>query len=367
MTNIVYIISSLRKSGPVNVLFDICKNIHRDKFTPIIVTLKNEDKTRSIIDKFENLGISIIKFNYENWELELFSRKIAKEILKSIPSDNPCVIHAHCYHASLISSHIKTLSSIETIHCIADEEYPLTYGRFVGRYLSWNHIRHLKKIEHLVVISDYMQNYYQKKGVRNLSKIYNGVDFRPQNNSDKDYLRTKLGLPSDKIIILYSGYFSIRKNAMFILSELKKSANDDFLMVLIGKGDLLNECKEFVNDDQRFRFEGYVFNVIEYLMVSDIYISASKSEGFPLAVLEALNMGIPSLLSSIPPHEEIVAAMNIPGVCSFDLEEDELLKLFKDMYKKTFDKDLISRTSISKFSSEVMTSKYEQLYKSCLR
>ena len=33
----------------------------------------------------------------------------------------------------------------------------------------------------------------------------------------------------------------------------------------------------------------------------------------------------------------------------------------------TFDKYLISRTSISKFSSEVMTSKYEQLYKSCLR
>lgn len=362
MTNVVYLISNLRKSGPVNVLYDICKNLNRDKFTPIIVTLKKEDNTRSIIDKFENLGISIIKFNYENWQIELFSSKIAKEILKSIPTDHPCVIHAHCYHASLITSYIKKLSCIETIHCIADEEYPLTYGRFVGRYLSWNHIRHIKKIEHPVVISDYMQNYYQKKGVRNLFKIYNGVDFRPQNNSDKDYLRTKLGLPSDKKIILYSGYFSIRKNAMFILSELKKSSNDDFLVVLIGKGDLLDECKEFANGDQRFRFEGYVFNVIEYLMVSDIYISASKSEGFPLAVLEALNMGIPSLLSSIPPHEEIIAAMNIPGVYSFCLKEGELLKSFNEMYKKNYDRNLISRTSISMFSSEVMTSKYEQLY-----
>ena len=37
------------------------------------------------------------------------------------------------------------------------------------------------------------------------------------------------------------------------------------------------------------------------------YISASKLEGNPLSVLEAMSYGLPVILSSIPPHEEILA------------------------------------------------------------
>lgn len=52
-------------------------------------------------------------------------------------------------------------------------------------------------------------------------------------------------------------------------------------------------------------FHGFVDNVVPWLQASDLFVSASASEGMPLAVLEALSCGLPALLSDIPPHREI--------------------------------------------------------------
>ena len=40
--------------------------------------------------------------------------------------------------------------------------------------------------------------------------------------------------------------------------------------------------------------------------ISDVYVSASKSEGFSISVLEALSCGLGLLLSDIPSHREVV-------------------------------------------------------------
>lgn len=362
MANIIYIISSLRKSGPVNVLYDICKMLDRSKFRPIIVTLKGEDKTRSIKDNFIDLGIEVYAFQFSNLQMELFPGRVARIIMNEIIINNKSVIHAHCYHASLIASHLKKYRSVETIHCIAEEEYNLTYGDIKGKYLMWRHIRNLKNIDYPVAISDYMFQYYKDICNKNLITIYNGVDFCRKKDVDIENLKDKLGIPRNKKIVLYSGFFSVRKNAKYIISELKSSKRSDFICVFIGKGDLLEECKSLVIDDPRFMFKGYVFNVSDYLSVADIYISASMSEGLPLAVLEALNMGVPSLLSAIPPHNEISTSMDLPSVRTFSLRTDGLKTAFEDMYMNVFDRNAIAQKAFLLFSSETMTRKYEKLY-----
>ena len=40
--------------------------------------------------------------------------------------------------------------------------------------------------------------------------------------------------------------------------------------------------------------------------ISDVYVSASKSEGFSISVLEALSCGLGLFLSDIPSHREVV-------------------------------------------------------------
>jgi len=41
------------------------------------------------------------------------------------------------------------------------------------------------------------------------------------------------------------------------------------------------------------------------LALSDLFVSTSSREGMPVAVLEAMACGVPTILSDIPPHREI--------------------------------------------------------------
>lgn len=70
---------------------------------------------------------------------------------------------------------------------------------------------------------------------------------------------------------------------------------------------------------------------------SDVFISISRDEGQPNAVLEAMACGLPVLLSSIGPHEEILADSGAGLTCDGDngsAVEAGLLALIQDPEKR---------------------------------
>lgn len=365
MTTIVYLISSLRKSGPVNVLMDICRYLNRQEYNPVVVTLKQEDRSRSIKKEFEELGVTVISFDFSNFTLMFNLKFVGDQIKKRLGGDSHYIVHAHCYYASLLLKYFPQGKTVQTIHCIAKEDYVMRYGSILGRYMVRKFCKSLKYCSCPIVISQYMEEYYRPY-CNQMHLIYNGVDFKRgiqgEKEAEKPRLYDKLKIPSGQKIILYSGYFSRRKNPLYIIQELKKSKRTDFLCLFIGKGELLDQCRREAAADSRFRFEGYVFNVKDYLSVADIYVSASLSEGFPLAVLEALNMGVPVLLSAIKPHQEIQQAINLSSVQLFDLSREGLVSAMDKMLDQEFDQELLSEKSVQLFSAQTMTRKYEFIY-----
>lgn len=59
---IAYIISSLSNKGPTNILYSIIKGLNREKFIPIVFTLKPETNN-SRFNEFKALNIKIINSN----------------------------------------------------------------------------------------------------------------------------------------------------------------------------------------------------------------------------------------------------------------------------------------------------------------
>lgn len=80
--------------------------------------------------------------------------------------------------------------------------------------------------------------------------------------------------------------------------------NENEYLLVLGKGDKEAECKE--KADSHVKMIGFQSDPIAYMNISDVYVSASKSEGFSISVLEALSCGLGLLLSDIPSHREVV-------------------------------------------------------------
>ena len=139
-------------------------------------------------------------------------------------------------------------------------------------------------------------------------------------------LRNHLSLPESGKIWISSGYLSHRKNPLALISAWKKlfgNSNSNHL-VFIGDGPLQEFCRQMSMQTQNIHLVGRVKNVADYLNASDYYISASKAEGFPNAVLEAMGCGLPVVLSAISPHKEIIQINPAVGKL-FGLESEEKL------------------------------------------
>ena len=359
MKTIVFLVDQVVNMGPENVVFDICRSINRRNYRPIIFSLRPDNKEKSIEYKFEEIEIEIVHFDLRMTDVELFTWKVAKKVRNAFLEKKGDILHAHCYHPQLVASYIKDIKTVATLHNISGEDFLMKKGVCVGSYMKWRFDNSLSSIDCVVAISDYMMSYYGN--CKRIVKIPNGVSTKRDDYFRENEFKRSLGLSCELPIIIVSGSVTTRKNVSFILEELKQS-DKQFICMILGDGDKMFECKSIAGNDTRFRFEGFKKNVSDYLSIANYYISASLSEGLPLSVLEALNMGVPSLLSDIRPHKEIVANMNVDGVFCFSLKKGALLSAFNNAMTSNYNRSEIEFAASQKYSASVMTSHYEEIY-----
>jgi glycosyltransferase involved in cell wall biosynthesis len=101
------------------------------------------------------------------------------------------------------------------------------------------------------------------------------------------------------------------KNPFTVLGAFRAGTNRGSHLTYIGDGplrrSLLTMCSKDGLDGQ-VTFTGMLprEKVFERVLGADLFVSASRGEGLPVAVLETMACGCPVVLSDIPPHREIV-------------------------------------------------------------
>jgi glycosyltransferase involved in cell wall biosynthesis len=100
------------------------------------------------------------------------------------------------------------------------------------------------------------------------------------------------------------------KNPLAVLNAFQQNANPASYLMFIGDGDmlaLLMAKSRELRLEKQIEFTGLIprARVYEMLARVDLFISTSRGEGLPVAVLEAMACRCPVVLSDIPPHREI--------------------------------------------------------------
>lgn len=370
---IVYVITNCKNSGPMNQTLNIIKNLDSDLFEPIVVTLFQEDLGNSVVQRFLDVVPEFFCLNMNKISSIIEGKKKLAKFLCKIKPD---LIQGLGMPPYTMSLSYKNAVHLVTLRNYCYQDYPDKYGKHVGKMIAQKDMhlisQQIKKGETFITCSQSLSKIYREKHGLELGVIRNGVDvwqYGYANAAKKKEMKMQLKLSLDKITIACSGQFIDRKDQKFAIEGIlsSKFANK-ICMVLMGSGPNLKALSEKYADDDRLLFTGNINNVCDYLQASDAYVSASKSEGMPNGVLEAMATGLPVLLSDIPQHLEVLEINDQYGLSYHLGDRDDFINKFEELINRNLEYMGIkaSKTANNEFSAEIMSKRYQELYLSLI-
>lgn len=212
------------------------------------------------------------------------------------------IIHSHL----LWSGFIARLAKPKGVRLISSIHSQLSKDAFEKNRLSlWMEKLTAYRQDVVIGVSQYVIDDYLKfipfKGRIHL--LYNFIPDYFYNKHQFDFNQNKTTTPIRCIAV---GTLKDVKNYQYILEAFAKLPPDSFELDIIGEGQLRNALQEFINKHQLpIRLLGIKNGLHKIMPDYQLFIQASKYEGFGLAIAEAVASGLFPVLSNIPVHREI--------------------------------------------------------------
>jgi starch synthase len=159
-----------------------------------------------------------------------------------------------------------------------------------------------------------------------IARLPNPLDLTEWEPIPRGEARRRLSLPLTARIAISHGRIDIFRKGLDVLveawSEIRaNNPSQDWRLILIGSGDDASEFRKMLRD----RGDSSVLWIDQYLRdrvlmrtwlsAADVYVMASRHEGFPVAPLEAMACGLPVIAAAAPGIAEIMGGKEpLPGL-----------------------------------------------------
>ena len=165
----------------------------------------------------------------------------------------------------------------------------------------------------IVVYGEHVRRYLMSEGVAS-ERIFvaphatdNSFYSQPIPESEKEALRSSLGVTTDEKVVLYLGRLEESKGVHFLVEAFAALNRTDALLLIAGNGTLKSDLEALVlklGIGGRVRFAGYVpiesaprYYSIAWMCVLPSVTTLTGREPWGLVVNEALNQGVPVVVT----------------------------------------------------------------------
>lgn len=198
---------------------------------------------------------------------------------------------------------------IYTIHIYPGLQQKILYGWLKGNIIIRFNNYFTHKTDLPIGCAESVGEMFKKIQGWDILSIPNGSTSSVWNQDieSRQKLRNNLKLKNGVKYFIYIGRFSKEKNPEILIKAFKQLKREDIGLIMLGDGPEWDKLK--VEENERILLPGFKTNVSDYLIASDIYISASNVEGLANTLLESMSIGLPMLLSDIPSHNKVLSKM----------------------------------------------------------
>jgi len=223
---------------------------------------------------------------------------VAGTIARTLDFD---VIHSHDWLTYPAGIHAKSVTGKPMVIHVHATDFDRSRGK-VNPQVYAIEKDGMDHADHIITVSNLTRNtviekYHQDP--RKVTTVHNAVE--PM-STEIEAINSKKGT-KDKVIT-FLGRITMQKGPEYFVEAaalvLKKAKNVRFVMA--GSGDMMNAMIRLAaqrNISDRFHFTGFMKGnqVYEVLKSSDVYVMPSVSEPFGISPLEAMQCGVPTIIS----------------------------------------------------------------------
>jgi glycosyltransferase involved in cell wall biosynthesis len=141
-----------------------------------------------------------------------------------------------------------------------------------------------------------------------LALIHNGI--MPFELLPREEARKKLGIKEETYVVgTIAELHRVKGLDILLTAWADFSKNRNVTLVIIGDGDEgenLNVLAKRLGISDSVYFAGFVDNARKFLQAFDVFVLASRSEGFPYAILEAGSASLPVVATAVGGIPEII-------------------------------------------------------------
>ncbi|OGI06550.1 MAG: hypothetical protein A2Y40_07590 [Candidatus Margulisbacteria bacterium GWF2_35_9] len=296
-----------RTTGIGLYIMNLLEGLHRAEFPMTIFSSDpNVEKVYSAFSHYvssKRVRDPYIRILWEQTVLPILLQKSKTEVFHSPMHVLPMTLS-------------KKISSVLTIHDLANFRYPQFYKGAKQKYLTTMTHLSAKKADRIIAVSESTKkDLVSILGIKEskIDVVYNGLNLNIEvGHIDEEKIRRKLELPEE--YILFVGTMEPRKNIDGILSALLllwKEKKESYNVVIAGpKGWLYSDTEKKIKEYQeigQIMQTGYLSDeeLVVVYKYAKLFVYPSFYEGFGFPILEAMALGVPVICSETSSMPEV--------------------------------------------------------------
>ena len=364
---ILYIITQADGGGAQNYTLALAKHFQG--------AIAAGDEAGKLFENAKNLQLTTYRLRHLKRNINLWHDFLAIwEIRQLIKFYNPDIVHLNSTKAGVLGSFacmgLKT-KVIFTAHGFRFNEpmsLPLKNFYITLEKMASGYRDYIITVSEADRISALRQKLISPDKI---STVYNGLPVL--NFLAKDEARTQLNLPQNVIIFGNTSNFYKTKGQDILIdavAQLPKKIINKTLFAIFGSGpEFLNLKSKILNLklQNSFRMFGQVPNAWMYLKIFDAFVLPSRKEGFPFALLEAIQASLAIIATDVGGNKE---ALGDAGILIKPEDPKLLAEAITNLVQDSQKRQALSAKALQRsalFNEDKMLEETKKIYEKVLK